>query len=436
MSMLRRIRSNESGIALLTVLLAMGLLTALGAALTAVGVVEFRAAKNHHSASSALLLADAGATHALALMRGPLSGYSYTDVLVGADGVGGTEDDGIFTGFSLTGDDALPDTGIVLGDGRYYVRIVNDDQDPSGDPYEDDNNRFVALCRGEMPDGGVAEVRVMLAAPDFPAIATNGTLYLPGNPGVVGECGGVHANRIMSVSGHPTVAGDVTYFEDAVVSGTIYGTSGEEKEPKPGPWVDIPEYDPSDFCSDADFILADGKLTTAEPEQTYTLGKVFGWQYDASTGTYQLNARDAVAGKVCAYGNVKVTGNLGEPGNPLEISILATGSIQVGGTPIIEPANSNDILLMAGGDVLIGGTTTASRSPYYHGLIYAGSQCQVGGTPYVDGHILCYDDPDPAGAVDLFDDNKINGTPTVSYDCSGELRRTLIASWWESRTTS
>jgi hypothetical protein len=437
MSMLRSIRSNESGIALLTVLLAMGLLTALGAALTAVGVVEFRAAKNHHSASSALLLADAGAAHALALMRGPLSGYSYTDVLVGADGVGGTEDDGIFTGYALTGDDALPDTGIILGDGRYYVRIVNDDQDPSGDPYEDDNNRFVARCRGETPDGGVAEVRVMLAAPNFPAIATNGTLYLPGNPDIVGECGGVHANRIMSVSGRPTVAGDVTYYEDAVVSGTIYGTSGEEKEPKPGPWVDIPDYDPTDYCGDADYMLRNNKLIAlGPPDSEITLGKALGWQFDASSWTYQLNGNEAVGGKYCVYGNVKVIGNLGEPGNPLEISILATGSIQVGGVPIIEPANSNNILLMAGGDVQIGGTTTGLRSPYYAGLIYAGSQCQVGGTPYVDGHILCYDDPDPAGAVDLFDDNKINGTPTISYDCSGELRRTLVASWWESRTTS
>ncbi|UCC74730.1 MAG: hypothetical protein JSV86_09320 [Gemmatimonadota bacterium] len=437
MSMWFKLRSNESGMALLAVLLAMALLTAIGAALTAVGIVEFRAAKNHRSASRALLLADAGATHALALMRGPLSGYTYSEVLVGSDGIPDTEDDGVFTGFELAGDEALPDTGIMLGEGRYYVRIVNDDGDPSGDPYSDTNNRFVALCRGELPDGGAAEVRVMLAAPSFPAIATNGTLYLPGNPGIVGGCAGVHANRIMTVSGHPTVAGDVTYYEDAVVSGTIYGTSGEEKEPKPGPWVDIPEYEPFDYCDDAEYFLKNNKLiTVGPPESEITLGKALGWQFNASTWTYELNGKEAVGGKYCVRGNARVVGNLGEPGNPLEITIIATGSIQIGGVPIIEPANSDDILLLAGGDVQIGGTTTGLRSPYYAGLIYAGSQCQVGGTPYVDGHIMCYDDPDPVGAVDLFDENKINGTPTVSYDCSGEQRRTLMASWWESRTTS
>ena len=56
------------------------------------------------------------------------------------------------------------------------------------------------------------------------------------------------------------------------------------------------------------------------------------------------------------------------------------------------------------------------------------------GNPLIRGFLLCYDGPDPFWGVDLFDDNKINGTPTIFYDCSGQLRRPLIASWWESRT--
>lgn len=430
------LRSNQSGMALLAVLLAMALLTALGAALTAVGIVEFRAAKNHRSAARALLLADAGATHALALMRGPMAVYSYSDVLIGADGVADTEDDGIFSGYALDAADALPDTGILLGDGRYYVRIVNDDGDPSGDPYDDDNHRFVALCRGETPDGGMAEVRVMLAAPSYPAIATNGTLYLPGNPEVLGPCGGVHANRVVSVSGHPVVSAGVTASDTVIVSGTIYDPYGNVVQPEYAPPVELPYYDPLDYCQDADYRLKNNKLIVVGPPQSeYTLGKVLGWQFVASTWTYELNGNEAVGGKYCVQGNVQIVGNLGEPGNPLDITIIATGSIQVGGVPIIEPAHDGEILLLAGGDVQIGGTTTAKRSPYYAGLIYAGSQCQVNGTPVVDGNVLCYDAQDPEGAVDLFDENKINGTPRISADCSGERRRTLVASWWESRTS-
>ncbi len=354
-------------------------------------------------------------------------------MLLGSDGVPDSDDDGLFIGFELASDDALPDTGIILGQGRYYVRIVNDDQDPTGDPYTDGNRRLVALCRGETPDGGVAEVRVMLAAPDFPAVATRGDLYLPGTPEVLGECGGIHANRVITVSGHPVVSGRVTYSEDVILGGTIYDPDGNVVEPEYAEPVGIPDHDPFDFCGDADYRLEGGKLTVIATDETHTLGKVLGWQYDTPEGTYQLNAKDAEAGKVCARGNVKVTGNLGEPGDPLAITIIATGSVHIGGTPIIEPAKDDKILILAGGDVQMGGNTTAKRSPRYAGLVYAGSQCQVNGTAYLDGHLLCYDDPDPTGATSLTDDNKINGTPTIHYDCSGKSQETLVASWWESR---
>lgn len=31
------------------------------------------------------------------------------------------------------------------------------------------------------------------------------------------------------------------------------------------------------------------------------------------------------------------------------------------------------------------------------------------------------------------DENKINGTPRITYDCTGMKRRTVVSSWWESR---
>ena len=65
-----RVNRDESGLALIAVLLAMALITVIGAGLTAVGIVELRASINHRSATQALLLADAGATHAQALLRG------------------------------------------------------------------------------------------------------------------------------------------------------------------------------------------------------------------------------------------------------------------------------------------------------------------------------------------------------------------------------
>ncbi len=144
-NMSKRYRSDKSGFALITVLLAMALLTGIGAGLTAVGVVEFRTSVNHRSATQALLLADAGAIHAQALLRGALGEYTYTDVLLGPDGAPNTADDGVMMGFGLAVSDELPDTGILLTGGRYFVTVENDAVDPSGDPFTDSNERIHAV---------------------------------------------------------------------------------------------------------------------------------------------------------------------------------------------------------------------------------------------------------------------------------------------------
>ncbi len=434
--MARRVRNNESGLALIAVLLAMTMLAVVGAALAAVGVVEFRTSINHRSATRALLLADAGATHALALVRGPLSAYTYADLLAGSDAKANTEDDGYLAGFAgLAETDALPDTGVKLGPGRYFVRLVNDDTDPSGSPFTDTNNRMIAVCRGETLDGGAAEVRIIMSAPTFPAIATNGNLYIPGTPNILGRCAGVHANKNLYINGTPTVDGTVTASGDVFAKNEIYNSEGVEVTPGYEQRMEIPDLDPLQFCDRADYLLKDGELVTLDsPPVTVKLegGKVSGWQYNKSNDLYTLQGKEAVPGTYCVHGNMQVSGNVGSPGNPLSITILATGSVDMGGTPIITSEHRDDLLIIAEGDVQLGGNTTGT-TPQYSGLIYAGAQCGLNGTPIMDGRLLCYDQEDPEGAIDLIDESKINGTPTIVYDCKGWRRRTLIESWWEVR---
>ncbi|UCC74731.1 MAG: hypothetical protein JSV86_09325 [Gemmatimonadota bacterium] len=433
--MMGRVRSSESGIALIAVLLGMALLTVIGAALTAIGIVEFRTAINHRSATRALLLADAGANHALALMRGPLSTLTYTDVIRGADGSVATLDDGVLSGFGLDAFDEVPDTGVVLGKGRYFVRLENDPADPSGDPYTDSNHRLVATCRGETRDGGAAEVGIVLAAPSFPAIVSNGDLTLPGNPEVLGPCAGVHANGTLSVSGHPTVDGPATYSDAVVLNGTIYNTNGSIVVPAYAGQVEVPYHDPDEYRDQADYELRDGwVINVGQPrDSTFATGSgVHGWNWNAGQGTWSLAGNKAAGGTYFVNGNVEVTGNAGSDGDPLKLTIIATGSVKVAGNPKIEADHPDGILILAGGDVDIAGNASGITLSYA-GLVYAGGQCQVNGTPSVGGHILCYDGPDPLGAADLVSDNKVNGTPTVTYDCTGERRRTMVASWWENR---
>ena len=435
--MSNRHRSDESGIALIAVLLAMALLTGIGAGLTAAGVIEFRTSVNHRSATRALLLADAGAVHAQALLRGPLNAYTYTDMLVGADGVPDTDDDGVLAGHGLSGGDALGDTGIYMSGGRYFVTIVNDAADPSGDPFTDGNDRMVAICRGETPDGGRAEIRVMFAAPAFPAIASNGDMALPGNPDILGPCAGTHANGTLTVSGNPIVDGNVTASDTIILSGVIYDAYGNVVEPGYEPPIEIPEYDPLEYCGQAEYVLRDGWVITVGPPRDSVLAgsgpQALGWDWDSGNNEYSLSGNQGEPGTVCAHGNVKISGNPGEDGNPLSITILATGSVQVSGNPKIEAAHPDDIIIMASGDVMISGNPSGITDNY-SGLVYAGSQCMVNGNPDVGGHLLCYDASDPVGAMNLVDENKINGNPQFTYDCSGTHRRTLVAAWWENRT--
>jgi hypothetical protein len=433
--LLRRARESESGIALLTVLLAMALLTVIGAAITSVGIVEFRTSINHRSATRALLLADAGATHALALMRGELSEYTYSDLLLGPDGVADTGDDGELIGYGLGDSDLLPDTGVMLGGGRYFVKLENDTNDPSGDPHSDTNERLVAVCRGETPDGGVAEVRALLAAPTFPAVVVNGDLTLPGNPDVLGPCAGVHTNGRLTVSGTPVVDGEVTWSDTIILGGTIRDAAGDVVVPFWAPPVEVPDYDPLEFCDEADYILHDGWVVTIGPPRDSADAKgggVLGWKWNSGGNTYSLTGNKAESGTYCVLGNVEVTGNAGSTSDPLVITILATGSVKVTGNPVLEADHPDGILIVAEGDVEVGGTASGI-TPAYAGLVYAGSQCQMHGTPGVGGHLLCDDAPDPLGATNIVTENKLNGTPTVSYDCAGARRRTLLASWWEAR---
>lgn len=417
-------------------LIALALLSIIGLAITAIGTVEFQTALNHRSATRALLLADAGATHALALMRGELSDYQYSDILNGSDGVWGTEDDGGLYGYSLADADALPDTGFLMADGRYFVTIVNDEGDPSGDPATDSNHRVVAVCRGETHDGGVAEIRAMLAALSFPAIVANGDLVVPGTPDVLGPCAGVHANGRLDVSGNPTVDGEVSASDTVVLSGTITDSEGYEVTPRSDePSIEVPDYDPLEFCDAADYVLKDGWVVTVGPPRDSSFagsGDVLGWSWDSAINEYSLKGNQAVDGVVCAHGNATITGNAGSNGDPLLITLLATGSVNVGGNPKLEAAHPDGLLIVAEGDLDISGNASGT-TPAYSGLLYAGSQCRTNGTPSLGGHLLCHNAEDPAGAIDLIDENKVNGTPSITYDCTGVRQRTSIASWWEKR---
>src|SRR5688572_27996853 len=91
----------RAGIALPAAIAAMMALAVLLAGLLVIVDLNAKTSTNRRSAVRALQVAEAGASHALGLLRGSLGATSYTNLLRGSDGAASTADDGLLNGFGL-----------------------------------------------------------------------------------------------------------------------------------------------------------------------------------------------------------------------------------------------------------------------------------------------------------------------------------------------
>ena len=112
-----RMRGTRSGTALPMALLAVVVLTLAMSGTWVIVVGERKVTTAREEAARAILLAEAAATHAEAVVGGPLSSVSTNALLWGGDLTASTVDDGILVGHGLTGSDVIADTGRVLLEG-------------------------------------------------------------------------------------------------------------------------------------------------------------------------------------------------------------------------------------------------------------------------------------------------------------------------------
>ncbi len=430
---------NRAGVALPAALGALTALAVLLAGLFVIVDVNAKTSTNRRSAVRAVQVAEAGASHALGLMRGSLAGTSYTGFLRGSDGAANSADDGKLTGFGLPASEQIPDTGRVTSQGRYFVTVVDDPADPVGAAATDGNNRVLVTCQGSTPDGGSAEVRVVVGSTPLPGIVTDGTLQISGNPQVYGACGSVHANDDVIISGNPNIAGTVSASD--TVKGTYADSSGKVTKKKGlsnQPPIEIPSLTAADFCNKADFILeADGKFYEVGPPKKLVSAndaeKKMGWKY-AGSGKWDVSGNSMAEGTYCVTGNVKISGNPSGPsGTALPLTILATGSVDFSGNPTIKPDHPDGISVIAGGDLQISGNPSSTG---LNGLFYARSQCQFNGNPSVYGQVLCDNEKNAAGTENSVSENKINGNPLVVYNCGGMFGGTRrVLSWYQQLGT-
>jgi hypothetical protein len=122
-------------------------------------------------------------------------------------------------------------------------------------------------------------------------------------------------------------------------------------------------------------------------------------------------------------GHVVLTGNVGSNGAPLNVTILSTGSIEIGGTPnmtanlvnlstpLLPPFVRVNMLLAAVEDLKINGDNNSSIS--FTGVSYAGEQVELSGSGDINGQVIS------------LSNRHVSGSPVSANTITGSFDLTL-----------
>ncbi len=415
---------------------AMFALVAIGVLLAGIFVfadLNAKTVRNRERATRAVHVAEAGVNHALGLLRGSLRARSFTRILRGADNAitlaSEQADDSLFINWpGLSAGDQIPLAGQAYQGHTYFVTIGDDPAETDGNVKADVNGRIRVRCRAVTSDGSTAEVVAIVGAVPMPGITVDGNVSF-GNANVItGECGGVHANGNMTSSGGgPTLSGPAT------ATGTITGTFNGTKVPGADA-VPVPDLNPLTYCAGADFTLLAGGTGIMNMATGIIAPIGSGWSWDILTQSWKASGTPTLpaAGTYCVQGNAWLAGNVGSSAAPKSISIIASGSIKVDGTPFIQPDHDDGILLLAGGDIFLAGNNTTGQWSY-QGMIYAGAQCSLQGNVKTFGQVVCANGAQPAGAYDWAPGNTVSGNFNLTFDCSANVFNKRRVLYWYPR---
>lgn len=384
-------RSNRRGIALpsgILAIVAMGVLVGGMFAMTDLGA---KAVTNREASNRAMQVAEAGAAHAMALMRNDFKGAKATDLIRGYDKNYGNADDGLMITYAaLTSETSIPAAGRSYGGGTYTVKIKDDPADPISDVSTDGNFRLLLECKGVMPDGATAHLNVIVSHIMLPGVALDGDLEVSGKLNVDGACGGAHVNGKFSGGGEPSAATQWSSTE-----GTI--PSGFEGNKYPGAAeMPIPDLNPMQYCTP-------GAKTALEANAN-------NW-----SGVY------------CINGNVDIPSDVGSAAAPKNVTIIAAGSIKVSKKVFFRSAHPDGFVLMAGGDMDI------QADAGFEGISFCGGQTYISGKPTFKGQLVCKD-KSPHPGTNWVPKNLISGDAVVNFDCTSTMNKAYrLVAWYPTQ---
>ena len=137
-------------------------------------------------------------------------------------------------------------------------------------------------------------------------------------------------------------------------------------------------------------------------------------------------------------GSASITSNLGDDTHPIRVSVLATGSIEISGTPNfvsnltglqaspreLPPFVTVSLLFVAAEDVKIRGDADVPR---FSGIIFAGEQFDLSGNGAFDGQVISLSNTDMPGSP--VDANSISGSFELSFNGGQALGNVRLMSW-------
>jgi len=436
--------SGRSGIALPSAMFALVAAGILAAGMFAFADLSAKATLNQERSTRAVHVAEAGLNHAVSVLRTSLRMHSFARLFRGVDNFIPTADDGTLTaggGYAgFAAGEEIPVGGRAFDGGTYFVTVTDDPADGDANAMSDLNGRVLVRCRAVMADGATAEVSAIVGSIPQPGFAADGNAAFAGGPDILGPCGGAHANgNISSIGGGPTVSTQVS------ATGTVTG-NWDKPDASPAPKVpgadpiDIPDLTPADYCTGTNATQADFRLLAGGVAQNAAgvgIAVPLGWVYNAGTLTWTLTGVGGLpitppAGTYCVTGNAYVQGSVGTAAAPRQMSVIATGSIRIEGTPYMRADHDDGILALAGGDLYLAGNAAAGATSY-SGLLYARAQCLATGNFVAIGQLICANNAQPVGATEWTAVHDISGNFTLTFDCSANVFNRRRVLYWYPR---
>lgn len=378
------------------------------------------------------------------------------------------------------------------GSARYTIRVI-DNNDGDGNLNADADNLVIIESTGRAGTPG-AEHRVALivnpsgGATDAVRVPNN--LTISGNPTILGKCGSVHVPVSPGYSGglNLETAGNPVIAQGASTSGTSVAgdyyksdtATGSQVPPETGVQArPAPTINPAVFAKYADYLLADdgfaylyvggpfyvnpgtlshctttpcppknpggwlrhaSKLTEPNKSTKETGQCSFGWkmvsEVSSSGPVVWENCGPGgggyeTPGTFYVMGDAVISNNPGTAANPLKITIIATASIMISGTPYLtwdqlttttvplslNPSQPTNIMLVAGRDLKLNGNADQT----FEGAFLAHEQLDISGNPSINGFFMAENAnagvSSWATGDDLLVESNISGNPTITYNC-------------------